>query len=179
MIYEHFRISDADVTVLDISRLLNAEFRGDSEQTFDTVWDETIIAMLKQLHGELLDNLNFLQLEESDLLKHLVALHIQDTVRKSEPKSFTELKRMVSRHLEHKILENHFCIRDRLGEKPYTVVPAVKENGQKIAINGSPTVNAPEVKLAVSSMIQLKRKGEKTRDKEVHHLETQIQRYGR
>ena len=108
MIYEHYRISGADGTVLDISGLLNAELRGDSEQTFDTVWDETIIAMLKQLHGELLDNLNFLQLEESDLLKHLVPLHIQDTVRKSEPKSYTELKRMVSRHLEHKILENHF-----------------------------------------------------------------------
>ena len=91
MIYEHFRISDADVTVLDISGLLNSELRGDSEQTFDTVWDETIIAMLKQLHGELLDNSNFMQLEESDLLKHLVALHIQDTVRKSEPKSYTKL----------------------------------------------------------------------------------------
>ena len=34
--------------------LLKIELRGDNVQTFDTKWDETIIAMLKQPDEELL-----------------------------------------------------------------------------------------------------------------------------
>ena len=75
-------VSDADGAALDISDLLNIELRCDNVQTFDTQWDETIIAMQKQPSEELVDDLYFRQLEESDQLKQLVALDIQDTVKK-------------------------------------------------------------------------------------------------
>ena len=39
----------------------------------------------------------------------------------------------------------------------------------EIAINGSPKVTVPEDNLVVSSMIQLSKEQEETRDKEVHH----------
>ena len=39
---------------LDMPDLLKIELRGDNVQTFDTKWDETIIAMLKQPDEELL-----------------------------------------------------------------------------------------------------------------------------
>ena len=81
-------------------------------QTFVRKWDETIIAMQKQPDEELLENVYFRQLEKSDQFKQLVALYIQDTVRKSEPKSNTKLKRMVTRHLEPKIRGKPFSARD-------------------------------------------------------------------
>ena len=67
-------------------------------QTFDTKWDETIIAMQKQPDEELLGNLHCRQLDKPDQLKQLVALCMQDTVQTSEPKSYTKLKRMVARY---------------------------------------------------------------------------------
>ena len=38
--------------------------------------------------------------------------------KKSEPKSYTKLKRMVARHQERKSREKHFSTRDRVAEKP-------------------------------------------------------------
>ena len=54
MTYKHFKISDTHGTALDISDLLKIELRGEI-LTFDTKWDETIIAMQKQPDEELLE----------------------------------------------------------------------------------------------------------------------------
>ena len=78
---------------LDISDLLNIELRCDNVQTFDTQWDETIIAMQKQPSEELVDDLYFRKLEKSDQLKQLVASYIQDTVKKSETQELLEKTR--------------------------------------------------------------------------------------
>ena len=51
MIYEHFKISDMDDTVLAVSDVIELELGGDNVQTFDTMWDKTIIAMQKQPGG--------------------------------------------------------------------------------------------------------------------------------
>ena len=59
MVHEHFKISDTDGTVLDISDLLIIELRVDSVQTFDTKWNETITATQKQPDVDLMDNLHF------------------------------------------------------------------------------------------------------------------------
>ena len=56
MIYEHFKTSDSDATVLDLAGFIGIEPRRDNVQTFDTKWDETIIAMDKQPDEKLLDN---------------------------------------------------------------------------------------------------------------------------
>ena len=106
-----------------------------------------------------MDNLYFRQVEKSDPLKELVALYIQDTVRKFIPKSYAKLKIMVTRHLQPKGREKDFSTRDRLGETPDTVVVAVqgegreKEKGRWQSM-GSPKVYVPEDKRVVSSMIQ-------------------------
>ena len=55
MIYEHFKISGTDCAVL-VSDLPNIQLRSDSVQTFDTKWDETIIAMQQQTDEDLLQN---------------------------------------------------------------------------------------------------------------------------
>ena len=104
MNYEHFKISDTDGTVLDISDIMKIELRSDNVQTFDTKWDDTIV-MQKQPDEELLDNLYTRQLETSDQIRQLVAMYIQDTVQTSAPKSYTKLKSMVTRRLEQKTRE--------------------------------------------------------------------------
>ena len=47
MIIEHFKTREPDGAVLDLSDLLTVELRNDNLQSFDTQWDETIIAMRK------------------------------------------------------------------------------------------------------------------------------------
>ena len=64
MIYELFQISDTDGTVLDISDLLKAELKGHNVRSFDTTWDDTIIAMQKQPDEGLFENLYFRQLKK-------------------------------------------------------------------------------------------------------------------
>ena len=120
MICEHFKISDTDCTDLDICDFLKIELRGACVQSYDTKWDETTIAMQTQSDEEPLQNLYFRQLENSDQLRQRVALNIQDTVRTSEPKSYTKLRKRTR--------QTYFSSRDRLGDKPYPVVPD-KEQG--------------------------------------------------
>ena len=69
----------------------------------------------------------------------------QDTVRKSEPKSLTTLTTMATRHLEQKIREAHFSTCDRLDEQP-----GLGGKKKETAVDGTPKVNVPEDKLAVS-----------------------------
>ena len=83
MIYEHSKICDTDGGVLEISDCL----RSDCVKTFDTKWDETAIAMQTQPDEGLLG------CENSDQLKQLVGLKIQDTVQVSELMSHTRFKR--------------------------------------------------------------------------------------
>ena len=53
MVYDHLRISDTDGAVRDLSDpLKNVVLKGDSVQSFDTRWDETIIAMTKKTDDE-------------------------------------------------------------------------------------------------------------------------------
>ena len=100
MIFELFKISDTDGTVLNLFDFLKIEHRCDNVQTFDTRCDETIMEMQNQPDEELLDNLYFRQLEKSGQLKQLVALCIVDTVQRSEPRSYTKFTRIVTPHLE-------------------------------------------------------------------------------
>ena len=59
--HDHFKISDTDGTVLDLSDYFKVELRNASQQSFDTQWDETIIAMRKYADEEILENLHFRQ----------------------------------------------------------------------------------------------------------------------
>ena len=93
MITKHFKISDTDGTVLDLSDILKVELRNE---------DETIIAMRKHLDEETLENLYFRKPEQSEQLKHLVALYIQDTVQKAEPRSWS---RIHERHMSLLVID--------------------------------------------------------------------------
>ena len=70
MIYEDFKVSDTDESVLDLSQILMVILRSDSAQSFNTRWDETIITMKKQSDEEILDKLCYCELQQSEQLSH-------------------------------------------------------------------------------------------------------------
>ena len=108
MIYEYLKDSDADESFLDLNENSKVELENDNVQSFNTRWNETIIAMQKQPDDEMLGILCYRQLEQSEQLKPLLSLYIQDTVQKGEFRDYTRLKKMVVRYLEQPTLEKHF-----------------------------------------------------------------------
>ena len=56
MIFEYFKFSDTDESVLDFDEILKVELKNDNVKSFDSRWDETIIAMKKQPDEEIVDN---------------------------------------------------------------------------------------------------------------------------
>ena len=57
MIYEYFKVSDTDKSVVDLNEILKVEFKNDNWQSFNTRLDETIIAMRGSgPDDEILDN---------------------------------------------------------------------------------------------------------------------------
>ena len=55
MMYEYFKVSDTDESVLDLNKILKTELKNDNVQACNTRWDETIIAMKKQPDDEILE----------------------------------------------------------------------------------------------------------------------------
>ena len=96
-------------------------------QSFDIKCDATIIATRND--EEILENVYFRHLEIAEQLKHEVALFIQDTLQKAEPRGCSKMQRLVTRYVEQKTREKYFSSRDRLNQKTNPVVPAFKDKG--------------------------------------------------
>ena len=67
-------ISDADESDLDLDEILKVQLKNDNVQLFNTRWDETVIAMKKQPDCEMLENVHYHQLFQSEQLKQLLSL---------------------------------------------------------------------------------------------------------
>ena len=135
MIYEYFKVSDTDESVLDLDEILKVELKNNNVQSFTVRWDVTLIAMKK----EILDNLYYRQLQQSEQPEPFLPLYIQDTVPKGTEK------------YEQKNREKHFSSRDRQLEKPFLALVQPKASLRtkeketvEIAHNGQQKVNALE-----------------------------------
>ena len=106
-LHEYSKVSKGE-SVLDLDEILKVELKNNNEQSFNTRWDETIIAMKKQSDNESLKNLLYRQLQQSEQLKPLLFLYIHDAVQKGESRDQTRLKNMVVRYLEQEIRERAF-----------------------------------------------------------------------
>ena len=56
MIHEYFKVSDTDESVLDFNEILKVELKNYNVHSFNTRWEEPIIAMKRQPDEEILDN---------------------------------------------------------------------------------------------------------------------------
>ena len=54
MLYDHFKVSDTDESVVDFNEILKVELKNYNIQSFNTRWDETMIVMKKQPDEEML-----------------------------------------------------------------------------------------------------------------------------
>ena len=79
MIKEYFKVSDSDEPVLYFKELLKVKLRNDNVQSFNTRWDETMIAMKEQPDKKILENLYHRQHQQSEERVPLLSLYIQDT----------------------------------------------------------------------------------------------------
>ena len=80
MIYEYFEVSDTDESVLDLGSIMKVELKNDNVQSFNSRSDETMLPMKKQPDEEILGNVLYRQLQESEQLNPLLSLYIRDTV---------------------------------------------------------------------------------------------------
>ena len=78
-IYECFKVSDTDESVLYFYEILKVEVKNDTIQPFNTRWD---IAMKKQPDEEIQEKLFYRQLQQSEPLRPLLLLYIQGIVQK-------------------------------------------------------------------------------------------------
>ena len=59
MIYDYFKVSDTDESVLDFNEILKVELKTyNVVQSIKTRWDEAKIAMKRQADEEILENLH-------------------------------------------------------------------------------------------------------------------------
>ena len=122
-----------DESVLDLNEILKLDLKNDNVQSFNTQWDETIIAMKKQPDNEMLDILFYRQLQH-------------------EARDYIRLKKMVVRNLAQKVREKHVSSREYKLKSPLLalmqpkVSPRAKGKILEIAYSGRRRVNALEEK---------------------------------
>ena len=58
-IYEYSKVSDTDGSVLDLNENLKIELKNDDVQTFNTRWNDTVLAMSKPPDEEILESFFF------------------------------------------------------------------------------------------------------------------------
>ena len=80
MIYEDFKVSDFDESVVDLNEILKVDSKNENVKSLNTRWDDTLIARKKQLHNEIQDNLYYRQLQQSEQLKPLLSPYVQGSL---------------------------------------------------------------------------------------------------
>ena len=75
MIYDYFRVSGADDTVLDNADLISIKVRNDNVQEFDSRRDEIPLSKMKIPSDDILESLYKLRIRESGQLKTVPELY--------------------------------------------------------------------------------------------------------
>ena len=153
MIYDQFEISDTNGAVLDFSDLLKIELKNDNVQSFDTGWDEKIIAMTRKPRPmRSWRTCTSGSLNKGMSSNRCLLCTYTGTVQKGKETSYTQVKRMGSRHLEQQTRETRFSSRDRPGEKDTYILTKEKRNirreEKEIAFNGRQRFNGHVEKVA-------------------------------
>ena len=74
MIYDYFRITSKDESILDFCDLMGISLRGDNVEGFDTKWDQVFLSMKRVPEDGILENIFKIRLRDSEQLMSTVAL---------------------------------------------------------------------------------------------------------
>ena len=111
MIYDCFRVTGAQDTVLDYADLFSITLRNDNVQAFDTRWDEIALSMTKIPSDDILESLYKLRIRESDQLKTVLELYDVEINEKVSMPNDQRLKTMVKRSIDQKLRLRNFDAR--------------------------------------------------------------------
>ena len=100
LIYDYFRVTGVNESVLDYADLFTVALRNDDIQEFDTRWDEILLSMEQFQLDDILESLYKLRIRESDKLKTLYNMEIHQ--KKAKP-DYHRLKTMVKRSIEQNL----------------------------------------------------------------------------
>ena len=118
MIFDYFRVTGAQDTVLDYADLFSVTLRDDNIQELDTRWDEVLLSMSKKFHPmKFLESLYKLSIRESDRnLKSVLELHDMEIHQKIPMPNYQKLKTMVKRCIGQKRRFRNFDARNERSE---------------------------------------------------------------
>ena len=111
MIYDYFRVTGAHDTVLDYADLLSVALRDDNIQEFDTRWEEVLLSISKIPSDDIMESLYKLRIRESDQLKSVLELYDMEVHQKIPVPNYQQLKTMVKRSIDQKLLLRNFGAR--------------------------------------------------------------------
>ena len=86
MIYAVVKINDAQGPAIDMNDLLNIELRKDSLKMFDEAWEGTLMAKAIEPDMAFLEGPHCRLLEQSTIMKNILALYPYGLVHRKEPK---------------------------------------------------------------------------------------------
>ena len=101
LIYLHFKFSDVQGAVLEVSDLLRVELKGDELRASGTHWDETPLAMAV-LEEYVLESFVLQACRRVTTNTRNFGTFPEGSVRRVDAWSYSKLKRMVHNHLEQK-----------------------------------------------------------------------------
>ena len=78
MIYDNFRVTGFNDSVLDYADLFAVILRNDNIQEFDTRWDEILLSMEQFPSDDILEGLYKLRVRESEKIKTVLELYNVD-----------------------------------------------------------------------------------------------------
>ena len=83
LIYEYFRVTDANDSVENYADLFTIVLENDDIQEFDSKWDEILLSMTQISSDDILEGLYKLRIRESEKLKTVLELYNMEIHQKN------------------------------------------------------------------------------------------------
>ena len=93
--------------MLEFSDILALELKGDNLKAFDTEWDNTLLGMKDIPDEKYLESLCRKQIRKSKQFEVIFAQLESDHLLRGRPRSYSDLKALVRRHLDRETRARH------------------------------------------------------------------------
>ena len=127
LIYENFRVTEANDSVESYADLFAVVLRYDDIQEFDSKCDEILLSMTQIPSDDILEGLYKLRIRESEKLNTVLELYNMEIHQKKAGPDYHRLKTMVKRSIEQNLRMNNFEARNG----NYKTNAVVKNQGTK------------------------------------------------
>ena len=133
LIYEYFRVTEANDSVENYADLFTIALRNDDIQEIDSEWDGILLSMTKIPSDDMLEGLYKLRIRVSEKLKTVLELCNMEIQQKKAGPDYHRLKTMVKRSIEQNLRIKNFEARNGNYETSVMVKnQRMKQRGQRI-----------------------------------------------